>query len=898
MEHIVNKLRSTVTSTVSNVNKNINNILPGNPVTRDYEITGCSASAGPGLIWKIYSGFKKRTKEEASIFVLQKKILDKYCKRDRELIMDIIRKGVTQLTKIRHPSVLLIQHGLEESRDSLAFATEPVFASLANIFGKHDNIDTPYPQELTEFEFYDVEITYGILQISEGLAFLHSDAKLLHRNISPENIILNKKGSWRLAGFDFAVSPVNPNDFPLRYPFLNITNQASDYPVLALPNLDHVAPEYITSASAAEPSLTASADIFSLGSLLYYIFNRGKPLIPTGDSLNSMTPARVEKLAKLPSNAFAIVPDGFRHKLPYLLNVDPTMRPDAHQFAKLEAFDDVHIRTLQYLDSLFQFDNLERSKFYKGLPNIMSPMPKRIKLDRVFQCLTKEFVNSDMVPFVLPSVFQITQELSNDEFVESILPHLTVVFQMKEPIQIPVLLLQNMELLLNKLKSNQDSIRSHLLPILCCCLENNSNEVAELCLATLPSVAHLIDPSSMKNSIISRIKKLCSNSNHLSTRVKCLLCIANLLPNLDKWLVLDDIVPFLTSLPTREPAIIMAIIGILKLVLNDNKLGLTKDIMATKVIPFLMPLSIENGLSTNQFVSIISLIKEMISLVEKEQKSKLEQLDNFKSQRDSAVVQWKPSTATTTTSNKLKEVDFYFQTESQPSLPDSSSENTKPKAIEYFSMNDNSETNSSKASNTSSNSNSNSLSSLISSPSNQSNRTMASESFPKIPSSGFTPPKPNQPKDLTSSLIDANLRNISNLNGANRSIPSQTGVVSPMSAFSSQPALMAGNSFNSFNSHTNSMSSNFSGFMGSSQQSRDSLSSFPINNSKSPGQARSNTSSLDNLPLPGLSNNNSSGPPLNAILKPVSIAPNPLNSSTNQQGLNKLSKNDLYEFLS
>ena len=40
--------------------------------------------------------------------------------------------------------------------------------------------------------------------------------------------------------------------------------------------------------------------------------------------------------------------------------------------------------------------------------------------------------------------------------------------------------------------------------------------------------------------------------------------------------------------------------GIYKLTMNSNKLGLTKEVMATKVIPYLVPLSIENGLSLQQ----------------------------------------------------------------------------------------------------------------------------------------------------------------------------------------------------------------------------------------------------------------------------------------------------------
>lgn len=36
--------------------------------------------------------------------------------------------------------------------------------------------------------------------------------------------------------------------------------------------------------------------------------------------------------------------------------------------------------------------------------------------------------------------------------------------------------------------------------------------------------------------------------------------------------------------------------------MSHKKLGITKEIMATKIIPFLMPLSIENGLTLNQVI--------------------------------------------------------------------------------------------------------------------------------------------------------------------------------------------------------------------------------------------------------------------------------------------------------
>ena len=52
------------------------------------------------------------------------------------------------------------------SRDSLAFATEPVFGSLSNVFNKHENFTSGMPPHLKDFEMYAVEKVYGLLQVS------------------------------------------------------------------------------------------------------------------------------------------------------------------------------------------------------------------------------------------------------------------------------------------------------------------------------------------------------------------------------------------------------------------------------------------------------------------------------------------------------------------------------------------------------------------------------------------------------------------------------------------------------------------------------------------------------------------------------------------------------------
>ena len=67
--------------------------------------------------------------------------------------------------------------------------------------------------------------------------------------------------------------------------------------------------------------------------------------------------------------------------------------------------------------------------------------------------------------------------------------------------------------------------------------------------------------------------------------------------------------------------------------LTEEKLGLTKEVIATKALPFLFPLSIENGLSIKQYNVVMSLIRQMITKVEDEHKIKLEQLNTLQDEQ-------------------------------------------------------------------------------------------------------------------------------------------------------------------------------------------------------------------------------------------------------------------------
>ena len=60
------------------------------------------ASAGPGLMWKVFSGYKKTTRQSASIFVLERAALERFDRQDKEAVWDLMKKGVSQLTRLRY----------------------------------------------------------------------------------------------------------------------------------------------------------------------------------------------------------------------------------------------------------------------------------------------------------------------------------------------------------------------------------------------------------------------------------------------------------------------------------------------------------------------------------------------------------------------------------------------------------------------------------------------------------------------------------------------------------------------------------------------------------------------------------------------------------------------------
>ncbi len=207
--------------------------------------------------WKVFDAKKKATGKAVSVFVFDRKSLEPHAgglgsrssgaslKKLHDEVISRVKKEANLLARLRHPSILELAEPIEDTRSGgLMFATEPITASLAGLLQEKDDQEraggvagrpSRYVVEEVdghrrrrELEIDELEIQKGLLQISQGLEFLHESANLVHGNLNPEAIFINIKVRSRARPFpnlhvNFSKKNIQ-DDFILTMPDLLMMN--------------------------------------------------------------------------------------------------------------------------------------------------------------------------------------------------------------------------------------------------------------------------------------------------------------------------------------------------------------------------------------------------------------------------------------------------------------------------------------------------------------------------------------------------------------------------------------------------------------------------------------------------------------------------------------------------
>ncbi|XP_068083856.1 SCY1-like protein 2 [Anabrus simplex] len=615
------------------------NALDNNPIVQFFEIGKQTASAGPELVWKIHDAYRKSDGKEVSVFLFEKRCAEKLHKPKRkETVTEILRGSVRQLERFRHPKILQVLHPVEECSETLAFASEPVLASLANVLafqecGGGGGAGPPStgasqqtqpasaprpPPHAREYHFLDIELKYGILQITEALSFLHYSGHVLHRNVCPSSILVTKKGTWKLGGLEFTE---RVNDIDGLEP-VACQPWTSRLPKMAQPDLDYIAPEVQTQSVCSILS-----DMFSLGMVLCAIFNQGRPLIQANHS-SSTYMKQLEVLEDQLHNVLPRVPVPLQEATVRLLSRDTRQRPTAQLLSLIKYFSDPSVHALQFLDVINMKDPTQKSHFYRNtLKEVLPYIPRKLWFQHVWPCLQQEMKTQEVLAAVLQPIIYLVQECTIEEYESIILPSFRNVFSIPKSIQATVTLLENLHIILEK--TPRDDIRTEVLPMLFNAFESTTIQVQSAALVAVTNVSEYLDETAIRRMVLPKTKLVYDkNSTDIKIVLNVLSCVEKTLDRLDKSMIIDEVLPLLWDVRLQDPEITVKVVNIYRLMLSDKKYGLSVNLMATRVMPSLLPQTVNPSLNLEQFTNLLEVLQEMLDHIDRNQRNKLK-LDNL-----------------------------------------------------------------------------------------------------------------------------------------------------------------------------------------------------------------------------------------------------------------------------
>lgn len=187
-----------------------------------------------------------------------------------------------------------------------------------------------------------------------------------------------------------------------------------------------------------------------------------------------------------------------------------------------------------------------------------------------------------------------------------------------------------------------------MLPIIHLAIESPTHSIVDASLRSLPAILPVLDFSTIKNELFPVIASVFTKTSSLGIKVRGLeafviLCggsndpagsndgLDGIMANtkktssstaLDKYTMQEKIIPLIRAIKTKEPAVAMAALNVLRQVgtIADA------DFVAMDILPVLWSMSLGPLLDLKQFQAFMDLIKSLSSRVEVEQTKKLQEL--------------------------------------------------------------------------------------------------------------------------------------------------------------------------------------------------------------------------------------------------------------------------------
>ena len=347
------------------------------------------------------------------------------------------------------------------------------------------------------------------------------------------------------------------------------------------------------------------------------------------------------------------------HLLPRLITRRPAQRMNATEFQQSEFFNNTLVATIRFLDTFPAKTMADKTKFLRGLVNVLPSFPKSVMEKKILPALLEELKDKELISLILHNVFKIISLLPSGRraFGDKVRPALKEIFvtnvkhepgkeREKDPARDAGLMVVIEQLGVIGENCNGKEYKDDILPIIFSALDSGTPSLVDAALQSVPNILPQLDFSTIKNELFPVIATIFSRTNSLAIKIRGLqafvtLCggsndpgddgLDGLSPQnkkatsstaLDKFTMQEKIVPLIRNIKTKEPAVMMAALKVLRVV---GRIA-DADFVAIDILPILWTMALGPLLNLKQFQAFMELIKELSGRVEEEHSRKLAEL--------------------------------------------------------------------------------------------------------------------------------------------------------------------------------------------------------------------------------------------------------------------------------
>ncbi|KAE9533092.1 hypothetical protein AGLY_009520, partial [Aphis glycines] len=138
------------------------------------------------------------------------------------------------------------------------------------------------------------------------------------------------------------------------------------------------------------------------------------------------------------------------------------------------------------------------------------------------------------------------------------------------------------------------------------------------------NVSQYMDDTAIRRMVLPKLKMVYeTNPNDLKIVLNILACLEIILHRLEKQQIIEDVLPLIWIVNQTDPEVIARIAVIYSMILRDKKYGLSVNMIATKIMPTLIPHTMNPGLNLEQFQTLIEVLQDMLEQIDRNQRNKL-----------------------------------------------------------------------------------------------------------------------------------------------------------------------------------------------------------------------------------------------------------------------------------